>query len=67
MSRYVAEGMEVSAAIEKVYKVTSKLARQAPIGHCVDAHKVEYFSPAVTNYEWRSEPLSRVPTFNLNF
>ena len=66
MSKYVWEGMDIAVALEKVYKRILKLARQVPLAHRGDAHKVEYFSSAVAGYVWATEPLARVATSGLN-
>ena len=67
MSKYVSEGMDIAVALEKVYKLILKLARQVPLAHRGDAHKVEYLSSAVAGYVWATEPLARVATSGLNF
>lgn len=57
----------MSDDMEKVYKTITKLARQAPITHRGDAHKVEFLSSAVAGFEWAKEPLARIATVGLKF
>lgn len=40
LARFVSEGHEVSTALEKTYKVITKLAPQVPQSHRGEAHKV---------------------------
>ena len=62
-----AEGMEESAALAKLYRIITKLSRQAPSSHRGDAHKLEFLLNAVVGSAWSREPLSRVATHNLSF
>lgn len=67
MSIYVYDGMKITTALEKVYKVITKVSRQTPKAHRGDAHKVEFLSSAVAGYDWATEPLGRVATKRLTF
>ena len=67
MRNYVSEGMDIAVALEKVYKLILKVARQVPIAHRGDAHRVEYLSLAVAGYVWTTEPLASVAISGLNF
>ena len=42
LNQYVAEGVEASEALGKLYKVITKLSPQAPKSHRGDAHRVEF-------------------------
>ena len=67
VTKFVADGLETSAALEKTYKVITKLAPQVPQSHRGEAHKVEFLRGAVVGYDWATEPLSRIATHNLSF
>lgn len=66
MSKYVSERMYIGIALVKVYKLIFTLARQGPLAHRGDEHKVEYLSSAVAGYVWATEPLACVATSGLN-
>ena len=67
VTTFVLQGIEMSAALAKVYKSIIKLSRQAPRSHQGDAHKVEFLRNAVVGNSWSSEPLSRVATQQRTF
>lgn len=67
MSKYVLDGMETAAALKKVCKIKTKLARQGPIAHRGDAHNVEVLSSSVAGCDWATEALAGVSTLGLNF
>lgn len=67
MSKYVANSMDKSNALEYIYKSITKLSKQAPITNRGDTHKVLFLSSAVAGYEWAKEPLVRIATLELNF
>jgi len=67
LAKFVEEGTEISAALEKTYKVITKLAPQVPRSHQGEAHKVEFLRKAVIGYPWATEPLSRIATHDLTF
>ena len=65
ISSFTAEGLYESAALSKIYKVTTNLSRKGPISHRGDAHKVEFLRNAVVGSSLSHEPLSRVATHSL--
>ena len=67
LAKFVNEGLELSAALEKTYKVIMKLAPQVPLSHRGETHKVEFLRNAAVGYDWATEPLSRIATHNLTF
>lgn len=67
ISDFVNGGMEVSAALAKVYRLVLQLSRQVPTSHRGDAHRIEFLRRAVIGYPWSNEPLSRVATHKLSF
>lgn len=67
MAKYVSDGIEEASALEKTYKVITKLAPQVPLTYRGGAHKVELLRKAVVGYDWAIEPLSRIATHKLTF
>lgn len=67
LAKFADEGLELSSALEKTYKVITKLSPQVPQSHRGEAHKVEFLRKAVVGYEWATEPLSRIATHKLTF
>lgn len=61
------DGFDDSAALEKVYKMITKLAPQVPKSYRGDTHKVEFLRSAVVGSAWTTEPLSNIATHSLTF
>lgn len=67
VSEYVDQGMEVSSALAKVYRLILQLSRQVPASHRGDAHRIDFLRRSVIGFGWSHEPLSRIATHNLSF
>lgn len=67
ISGYTKEGMDELAALEKVYKIVTKLSSQVPSAYRGETHKIEFLRNATVGYDWATQPLSRVATHNLSF
>ena len=67
VTTFVAQGIEISEALSKVYRSFIKLSGQAPRSHQGDALKVDVLRNAVVRTPYSSEPLSRVTTHQLTF
>lgn len=67
IAQFAAEGLETPAALEKLYKMVTKLARQLQKAFLGGAHRVEFLRKSVVCYDWPTEPLSRIATHKLNF
>lgn len=59
--------MDELAALEKVYKIVTKLSSQVPPAYRGETHKIEFLRNATVGYDWATQPLSRVATHNLSF
>jgi len=67
LSLFVAECLNLTAALEKAYKLITKLAPQVPCSHRGDAHKMEFLRNATIGNSLATEPLSRIATHQLSF
>lgn len=67
VSSYMKDGMDELSALEKVYKIVTKLSTQVPPAYRGETHKIEFLRNATVGYEWATQPLSRVATHNLSF
>lgn len=67
VSEFVNQGVEISLALAKVYKLILQLSRQVPVSHRGDAHRIDFFCRSVIGFGWSHEPLSRIATNNLSF
>lgn len=67
MIQFGTKGLDPPAALEKVYKLVTKLARQVPQAFREDSHRVDFLRKSVVGYDWATEPLSRITTDKLNF
>ena len=66
ISKFISEGAEMSEALAKVHNAINKLARQTPVSHRGEAHKIEFLHHAVIGHEWSKDPLTRVATNQLS-
>eukprot|EP00171_Calliarthron_tuberculosum_P022660 IDg22660t1 len=60
LSKYTSEGLDDLAALERVYKLITKLSPQVPMSHRSEAHKIEFLRNSTVGTPWATEPLSRV-------
>lgn len=60
-------GVDVPAALEKVYNLITKLSRQVPASHRSEHHKVELLRNATVGYKRLMTPLSRIAVHDLSF
>eukprot|EP00171_Calliarthron_tuberculosum_P023415 IDg23415t1 len=67
LSKFVTDGLDELAALEKVYKLITKLSPQVPQSHRGEAHKIEYLRNSTVGFSWATEPLSRIATHGLSF
>lgn len=67
LSTYTKDGLDELAALEKVYKVITKLSAQVPISHRGETHRIEFLRNATVGYDWATQPLRRVATHSLTF
>lgn len=67
MGKFSGEGLDESKALEKVYKLITKLSPQVPQSHRGPAHKVEFLCNETVGLSWATEPLSRIATHSLYF
>ncbi len=67
MAKFTNDGLDEPSALEKVYKIITKLAPQVRKSHRRHAHKLEYLRNATVGIPWETELLSRIPTHNQDF
>eukprot|EP00171_Calliarthron_tuberculosum_P001155 IDg1155t1 len=67
LSTFLKQDMTPSEALERVYKLITKLAPQVPQSHRGDAHKIEFLRNAIVGENRATEPLSRIATHALSF
>lgn len=61
----MSDSMDRTAALERFYKIITKLSRKTPAAHRGWANKVGYSSPAVAGYHRAMDPLVRVLNYEL--
>eukprot|EP00171_Calliarthron_tuberculosum_P023645 IDg23645t1 len=62
LSKFVTDGTDELSALEKVYKLITKLSPQVPQSHRGEAHKIEFLRNSTVGFAWATEPLSRIAT-----
>eukprot|EP00171_Calliarthron_tuberculosum_P018940 IDg18940t1 len=67
LSKFVVDGADELSALEKVYKLITKLSPQVPQSHRGEAHKIEFLRNSTVGFSWATEPLSRISTHGLSF
>lgn len=67
MSALVSAGHSMEKALSATYQLIPMFAPQVPASHRGDSHKVDFLRGAVVNYDWATEPLSRVATQGPSF
>ncbi len=55
LRRFTNQGLEESTALEKVYKLMTKLDPQVPQSHIGSTHKVEFLRSATVGLSWTTE------------
>lgn len=67
VSNLESEGMEVPAALRKMYKTILRLFHQCLPSHRGDAHKIGFHRRAVVLYDWSTGPLSRASSESMTY
>lgn len=67
INKFVNEGVDELAFLEKVYRLITNLLSQVPTSCRDDAYKEEFLRSAIVRHAWATELLNRVNTHELVF
>ena len=67
VGRFTDQGHDELSALERVYKLITKLSPHVPLSHRRESHKIEFLRNATIGYPSTTETLSRIATHGLSF
>eukprot|EP00171_Calliarthron_tuberculosum_P009184 IDg9184t1 len=67
LNMFTAEELSESDALQKVYKLITKLSPQVSQSHRGDANKIGFLRNSTVGCNWATEPLGRIATHRLTF